>query len=374
MNVDELKETEATSIKPDELELHGQKAPASPQPADNQGIPSFRPIDRCVKIIVVGMISVMFLSLGEKFFFFLDPIFQYRFQFAMTLTFAAGLLFFSKQFVWGLASLIVAAPTLATAAAFYLPVTYEQAAYHAETRRFLCFNIWGLNEEFDKILAMIEREDPDVICFVEVVKPAVLAFKELETRYPYVGIDPNHRGYGCRLYSKYPITQESDPKKSPSITDAPLVCCNIHFPERTVTCYLTHLVSPTELSRVLTRNQQFIELAELVSKEPLLTICCGDFNCTNWSVNLKKFLTKTGMKDSRKGHGLQPSWPAMFGTFLFRVPIDHVFVSPEIAVTFRKTAEAAGSDHLPVIVDLKFPLSEDSGASNIAREQRFSGF
>jgi endonuclease/exonuclease/phosphatase (EEP) superfamily protein YafD len=40
---------------------------------------------------------------------------------------------------------------------------------------------------------------------------------------------------------------------------------------------------------------------------------------------------------------------------LFSIPIDHCFISPSIAVTDVRTGPDVGSDHRPIIVDLRLP-------------------
>jgi endonuclease/exonuclease/phosphatase (EEP) superfamily protein YafD len=65
----------------------------------------------------------------------------------------------------------------------------------------------------------------------------------------------------------------------------------------------------------------------------------------------------SNLHDSRKGFGIQPTWPS--DKPIFMVPIDHVLVSKEIRIQNRFTGPDIGSDHRPVIVD--FSLDFTSG-------------
>jgi endonuclease/exonuclease/phosphatase (EEP) superfamily protein YafD len=76
----------------------------------------------------------------------------------------------------------------------------------------------------------------------------------------------------------------------------------------------------------------------------------GDLNVTPWSPYFQELLAATGLRDSARGWGLQPSWPTM--SLLLRVPIDHCLISPELHVTERTLGPDIGSDHFPLLVTL----------------------
>ena len=63
-----------------------------------------------------------------------------------------------------------------------------------------------------------------------------------------------------------------------------------------------------------------------------------------------------GGSDTRAGFGVQPTFPA--SSWLVRIPIDHVLVSCSVGVTERRVERDVGSDHLPVVVDLKLPRGD----------------
>ena len=63
------------------------------------------------------------------------------------------------------------------------------------------------------------------------------------------------------------------------------------------------------------------------------TIVLGDLNCTDGSVFFRDLLATTGLRDSRLGFGRQGSWPT---DQFYRIAIDHVFVSTDIAVSDRR--------------------------------------
>jgi endonuclease/exonuclease/phosphatase (EEP) superfamily protein YafD len=97
------------------------------------------------------------------------------------------------------------------------------------------------------------------------------------------------------------------------------------------------------------RNDQLEKLAQLVrdQKKPVLLV--GDLNVSPWSSYFTRLLKNSGLKNSMKGFGFQPSWPS--NTSFLRIPIDHVLYTPEIVIRNRAVGPDVGSDHLPVIVD-----------------------
>jgi len=66
-------------------------------------------------------------------------------------------------------------------------------------------------------------------------------------------------------------------------------------------------------------------------------------------VFFSEFVDDSGLRDSSRGFGVQPSWPAMMP--LFYTPIDHCLVSENVVIHGRQTGPDLGSDHLPVVVE-----------------------
>jgi endonuclease/exonuclease/phosphatase (EEP) superfamily protein YafD len=65
------------------------------------------------------------------------------------------------------------------------------------------------------------------------------------------------------------------------------------------------------------------------------------------------------MRDSRRGYGIQPTWPA--GVPALLIPLDHLLHTPDIVITSRRVGADAGSDHYPVIVEFFIDPGTPSG-------------
>lgn len=110
----------------------------------------------------------------------------------------------------------------------------------------------------------------------------------------------------------------------------------------------------------VTRRERAKQSRELASREWLDSpamkrplIVCGDLNAIPIGKTYRRLASRLG--DSQKllpGHAPKPTFPSFFPV----VRLDHVFVSPEIAVrgvTIPYTPRSRrASDHLPLIVDL----------------------
>jgi len=81
-------------------------------------------------------------------------------------------------------------------------------------------------------------------------------------------------------------------------------------------------------------------------------VVAGDLNATPWSPIFHRVLDLGRLRDSREGFGLHRTWPSGIHALL-RIPIDHVLVGEGVTVLRREVGPHIGSDHRPVIVDLR---------------------
>ena len=78
----------------------------------------------------------------------------------------------------------------------------------------------------------------------------------------------------------------------------------------------------------------------------------GDFNCAPWSPHFRRLCGGAKLRDAARGSGFAPTWyPSRVP---IGIPIDHVLVGPAVAVEEHRVGPALGSDHRPVLVDLRF--------------------
>ena len=97
------------------------------------------------------------------------------------------------------------------------------------------------------------------------------------------------------------------------------------------------------------RNNQLEELSRFVRDATDEVLLLGDLNVTPWCYYFQKLVRDSGLMDSTRGFGVQPSWPS--NNIFLRIPLDHCLHTPKIQIVGREIGPAIGSDHFPLIVD-----------------------
>jgi len=91
-------------------------------------------------------------------------------------------------------------------------------------------------------------------------------------------------------------------------------------------------------------------------------------NGTPWSPFFKDFLLSSGLRDSREGFRLQPTWPTWFPPAW--IPIDHALVSSSVVVHDRRVGPNVGSDHYPVIIDFSISAKREAQKRGLAQRRK----
>jgi endonuclease/exonuclease/phosphatase (EEP) superfamily protein YafD len=118
-----------------------------------------------------------------------------------------------------------------------------------------------------------------------------------------------------------------------------------------VSILAVHPVSPVSERNASLRDAQLRFAANWANDQEGATVIVGDFNAGPWSHAFRELVADTGLRNSQRGFGLQPTFPTS-SNVVFRVPIDHLLASPELSVVDRRLGPPLGSDHFPLIVDL----------------------
>ncbi len=213
--------------------------------------------------------------------------------------------------------------------------------------RLLLANVHQENQEREKLCRIIQSVRPDFIVLVEVNQAWINALYPALSSYPYSHTALREDNYGVAVFSQKAIQAAEVRYFSSPLS--PTVIARVQVNEKDLTIIGTHPPPPKGRINSQHRNQHLQKLAEFAAAQPGEVMICGDINLTPWSPYFKQLLVSGDLKDSRRGFGMQASWPAR-RPYLW-IPIDHILVSAGIQVQNRKLGPAIGSDHFPVILE-----------------------
>ena len=235
----------------------------------------------------------------------------------------------------------------------------EPDAEHAhradeEPIRLLLANVNTANRGWDRVLALVEEEDPDVIALLEVSDAWLEGLAPLSQTHPLRAAEPRGDNFGIALWSRLePGTAEvlHHAEAQHGTADLPAIRATFDLGSgRPVTLIACHPVPPIGRRLTAARNEQLGWLTMLATQAGPRAILAGDLNGTPWC--LEPHLT-WHLQDARAtaGAGLATTWPARLPD-PFRIPIDHVLHARNVTCTSLRVGPRIGSDHLPLIADL----------------------
>ncbi|XGW00401.1 MAG: endonuclease/exonuclease/phosphatase family protein [Leptolyngbya sp. BL-A-14] len=219
--------------------------------------------------------------------------------------------------------------------------------------RLLHSNVLVRNRDYDRVIALAKESKPDVAVFQEVNSDWLQALESLRTILPYRYAEPEAKGFGNVIYSALPLQQ-------PSVmflgqTKYASLVVQISKGGRTFSLMTTHPPPPIRQALFQLRNQWLAAIAPFVRSQRHPVIIVGDFNITMWSPYYRRAIQAAGLRNTREGFGLLPSWSPREWLPWLAIPIDHCLVSPDVRVQKTQTGRPVGSDHLPLLIELAMP-------------------
>jgi len=301
--------------------------------------------------------GILFTAAGllGQYVWFFEICTHFKEQLAFCFLFYAVLEFAARRHRHALASLAFAAVNAFPVLLLFLPVgTHATPAPTpvASHVRILQANILTSNTNAPALLALVARENPDVIVLQEPNVRWLSALSALTNRYPVFAALPREDNFGAAIYCKTnalsaDIFLLSDPEGAPSSH------ARMAFGGKTLTVVGTHTLAPYNEYMWRGRNSFTLELARKLRQVDGPLVVTGDFNNTPWSATFRAFLAASGLHDSAQGRGPLLTWPTT-SIPLVRIPIDHCFHSDCVQILSKRLGPDIGSDHLPLIIDAAF--------------------
>ena len=225
-------------------------------------------------------------------------------------------------------------------------------ASEAPSLRVASANVLDSNPEPQKLLDFVRASDADVLVLVEAQGGRwrdMLA--AIAADYPHRAPEGWQNGAPVILFSRHPVVRES--VIVPPGGRRPYLAADLALGEHTLTVVGVHAPSPSPKrpSETRRRNLQLGYLANLVEDARGPMVIAGDFNTTPWSPFFRELVTTAGLRNAADGHGYIGTWPSWF--WPAQIPIDHVLVKGPVAVANIRRGPSTGSDHYPVVADLR---------------------
>jgi endonuclease/exonuclease/phosphatase (EEP) superfamily protein YafD len=307
---------------------------------------------RTMTLIVTSLfpLALYLFSFLGRYFYLAELLCNFRAQLLVAMVPFLFLSMIARRWRWAALLVSVSLFALVDITRIYLPAAPVPAG--PTVLSIMSFNVLALNSDHAAVIDRINDLDPDIVAIQEYANDWHFALDSLTAKYPYTVREPRWHGFGIAVFSKYPLANTQIIQLSPRRTDNPSVVTEITVGDQRCHLGVVHLLSPVNRYRMEIRNEQIVALAESVTKIERPLIVVGDCNCTPWSPFLQDFIRGTSLRDSRQGFGILGSWPA--DSWPMRIPIDHVFVSPEIHVHDRRVEQSAGSDHCPILVEISW--------------------
>jgi endonuclease/exonuclease/phosphatase (EEP) superfamily protein YafD len=214
--------------------------------------------------------------------------------------------------------------------------------------RVVLANVNSTNTAYEKFHQFLGTTRPDVIVVEELNQRWARELEAKQSDYRFSRTAVREDNFGIGLFSRLPFVSAEIVHLGTAWV--PSVVARFEIEGQPLTVIGTHPVPPAGRAYAEYRNEQLHALALFVAAERGPIAILGDLNVTSWSPVFSDFLRATGLHDSRRGYGLQPTWPV--GLPMFLIPIDHCLVSADVVVRARWVGPNIGSDHYPVVIDM----------------------
>ena len=213
------------------------------------------------------------------------------------------------------------------------------------TVSFLAANVLMENEEYDRLIDLIEEENPDVLFLMETDNRWVEALENTLKRYPTVLSHPQDNHYGLIFASGLEV-QSADTVYLAN-DNTPTLLAELRAPGGAGFHFIgLHPRPPIPGEDTDERDAQIKRAATLTKHSDLPVIAMGDFNDVAWSWTAQRFKHYGGFRDPRVGRGMLPSFDANHP--ILRFPIDQLYLTGEIELISFERKRNVGSDHFPM--------------------------
>jgi endonuclease/exonuclease/phosphatase (EEP) superfamily protein YafD len=296
--------------------------------------------------IFCSMLSIF--SLGGKFYWLMDLISHFRPQYFVLIALVMPVIFLLKEkriTAFATIALVVNAIEIVP---FYLPKPHTNDLVAACKLKVLTLNVNYENRDFNKILACINKFNPDLFAVEELTPQLDKQLKDSLPAYSYSCSLPNTTPFGIGLFSRVPLANAHVEYFQPNKAS---IVGEVSFAGKNVFVVATHPTTPLTQALAAENKAQLLAISAEIKKKDETTVLVGDLNATAYCSAYKDAVSSAHLIDTAKGYGLQLSWLRSFPPLC--LAIDHCLTTPDLVTDARVIGPDIGSDHWPVYVELQ---------------------
>lgn len=311
---------------------------------------------------ILGLTALGWVSSHYGWKIYLEIFSHFQLQYCVISLLLLGGLWLTRHKVLSLIGLVCVALLTTQVAIWYLPPVGLSSGRPANLRILLA-NINTRNQSYDKVMSLVREEQPDVAVFMEIDQDWADQLDDLQDLLPHGFGQLNPDNLGLLVYSKQTLVNPAI--EFFGVSGNVSVLGELTINGQVISLVATHPLPPAKPSFFHARNRQLDLISQHIQAVESPVVLVGDLNTTMWSPYYKKLVHSTGLKNTRRGFGLLPTWPTR-GTYhripeivtpFLSIPIDHCLISPELQVTDIRTGPDTGSDHRPLIIDLRIGVA-----------------
>jgi endonuclease/exonuclease/phosphatase (EEP) superfamily protein YafD len=215
--------------------------------------------------------------------------------------------------------------------------------------RIMLANVLMHNHEADRLLALVDKVEPDLLLAVETDDWWDRQLAGLGPAYPHAMRCPLPNTYGMHLFSKLELRNTE--LRFLVEPDVPSVLTEVRLRSGDwIAFWGVHPRPPRPAQDTEERDAELLIVGREARQAPLPAVVGGDLNDVAWSHTTRLFQRLSGLLDPRVGRGLFATFPARFPCL--RWPLDHLFHGASFTLSDLARLEGFGSDHLPILVEL----------------------
>ncbi len=307
-------------------------------------------------LVALGLINVVMTvgSLLAPYHWALDVLTHFTLTYTFVLALCVVLaLALRLRLVWTGIFVLGLLPNLVILFPYFVGYGEQVSAGPGDaTLTVLNMNISTASDHYEQVTDLMASTEADVVALVEVRQDLLDHIAEtLGETYPYVYAKPSRHTMGLAVVSRYPFSRtETAELYRRGTRSKEYLDVTVDVDGQPVRFFTVHPFPPMGASWVASRDGEFTVFAEHAQDvaEPLVLV--GDFNATPWSAPVRELTASTDLRPANLGFGVRPTW---FFALVMQAPLDYLLVSDELAVTRYQTGKQFGSDHLPVVAELR---------------------